>query len=88
LLNARERKPEDADTAFTPQREQKQIEVYKTAFDLFRKYNNVLFGVTFWNISDRHSWLDDFPVQERKDYPLLFDKNLQPKKAYWEIVKF
>jgi endo-1,4-beta-xylanase len=85
---ARARKPEDADTAFSPEREAKQLEVYKMAFELFRKYRNVISGVTFWNIADRYSWLDKFPVRNRKDYPLLFDKNLRPKKAYWQVVKF
>jgi len=85
---ARERKPEDVDTAFSPGKEAKQLEEYKMAFELFRKYRNVISGVTFWNISDRHSWLDNFPVQNRKDYPLLFDQNLQPKRVYWEIVNF
>lgn len=85
---ARMRKQEDADTTFTPEREQKQLEVYKMAFEEFRKYKDVISGVTFWNISDRYSWLDNFPVVNRKDYPLLFDKNGQPKKAYWEVVNF
>lgn len=39
-----------------------------------------------WNISDRHSWLDDFPVRGKKDYPLLFDKALQPKKAFYHVI--
>jgi len=86
--DARDRKAEDANSAFTTEREQRQLEVYKMSFELFRKYKDVLSGVTFWNISDRHSWLDDFPVKGRKDYPLLFDKDLKPKKAYWEVVKF
>ncbi len=85
---ARARKTEDADTAFSQEKEAKQMEVYKMAFELFRKYRNVISGVTFWNIADRYSWLDNFPVQNRKDYPLLFDKNLHPKKAYWEVVNF
>ena len=86
--DARERKPEDANAAFTAEREQQQIEKYKMSFELFRKYKKYITGVTFWNISERYSWLDNFPVQGRKDYPLLFDKNLQPKKAYWEVVKW
>ncbi|HET9430615.1 MAG TPA: endo-1,4-beta-xylanase [Chitinophagaceae bacterium] len=86
--NARERKASDYDTVFTPEKEQLQIAVYKTCFEAFRKYKNVITGVTFWNISDRRSWLDNFPVRGRKDYPLLFDKNLAPKKAYWEVIKF
>ncbi|MBV9987612.1 MAG: endo-1,4-beta-xylanase [Chitinophagaceae bacterium] len=85
--NARERKPEDATTEFTAEKESRQIEMYTRCFRAFEKYRKSITGVTFWNISDRSSWLDNFPVRGRKDYPLLFDKNLQPKKAYWEVVK-
>jgi endo-1,4-beta-xylanase len=84
----RERQPEDSASAFTAAREQQQIEQFKMCFDVFRKHSNALTGVTFWNISDRHSWLDNFPVRGRKDYPLLFDKDLQPKKAFWSVVRF
>jgi endo-1,4-beta-xylanase len=86
--NARERKEEDKHTDFTADKEAKQLEVYKMCFELFRKYKKSISSVTFWNISDRHSWLDDFPVKNRKDYPLLFDKDLQPKKAFWPVVQF
>jgi len=86
--DARERQQEDNNAAFTPEKEKEQIEVYKTCFDLFRKHKTVISSVTFWNISDRHSWLDNFPVRGRKDYPLLFDKDLKPKKVYWEVVNF
>lgn len=85
---SRERRVEDDNTAFTADKEQLQMQQYKNCFELFRKYKNVLSGVTFWNISDRSSWLDNFPVRGRKDYPLLFDKNMLPKKAFWEVVKF
>jgi endo-1,4-beta-xylanase len=86
--SARERKTTDTDTLFTSQKEQNQIDAYKMCFELFRKYREHVSSVTFWNISDRHSWLDNFPVRGRKDYPLLFDKDLKPKKAYWEVVNF
>lgn len=85
---ARNRKADDYDTAFTEQKEKEQIAVYKMCFELFRKHKKSISSVTFWNISDRHSWLDNFPVRDRKDYPLLFDKDLKPKKAYWEVVRF
>jgi endo-1,4-beta-xylanase len=86
--NARERRPEDADTAFTNEKENKQVEIYKMCFEIFRKYRKVITGVTFWNVSDRQSWLDNFPVRGRKDHPLLFDKDMKPKKAYWAVVDF
>jgi endo-1,4-beta-xylanase len=86
--DARERKASDYDTAFTPEKELKQQEVYKMCFEVFRKYRNHITSITFWNISDRRSWLDNFPVRGRKDYPLLFDKNLKKKKAFWDVVNF
>lgn len=86
--NARERRPEDENTTFTAEKEQQQLQVYTMCFELFRKYKAHITGVTFWNISDKGSWLDNFPVRGRKDYPLLFDQSLKPKKVYWEIVKF
>jgi endo-1,4-beta-xylanase len=86
-IDTREKKPDEADT-FTPELEQKQIEKYKMFFKVLREYKKTLTSVTFWNISDKYSWLDYFPVKGRKNYPLLFDQNLQPKKVYWEVIKF
>jgi endo-1,4-beta-xylanase len=86
--NAREKKATDYDTRFTPELETRQAEAYRMYFELFRKYRKTITGVTFWNISDRSSWLDNFPVRGRKDYPLLFDQDLKPKKAYWGVVDF
>jgi endo-1,4-beta-xylanase len=75
-------------TTFTAEKEQKQADQYALIMEILRKNKKNISGVTFWNISDRHSWLDNFPVKGRKDYPLLFDQNLQPKKAYWRVVDF
>lgn len=85
--NARSRKPSDYDTTFSAEKETAQMEKYAMIFRLFHKYKDAITAVTFWNISDRSSWLDNFPVRGRKDYPLLFDRELKPKKVYWEIVK-
>jgi len=90
------------DEGFTPELEQKQIEQYKMAFDIFRQYRKSITGVTFWNVSDKSSWLDgrgggltggaaagaNTPRVRRKAYPLLFDVNGQRKKAYWAVVNF
>jgi endo-1,4-beta-xylanase len=85
--NPRPRREGETD-ALTPELEQKQIEFYKMAFRLMREYDKAITAVTFWNISDRSTWLDQYPVRGRKNYPLLFDVNLKPKKAYWEVVNF
>ena len=86
--NARERRAEDEDTTYSAARQKKQEEAYQMCFELFRKYKANISSVTFWNISDRYSWLDNFPVKNRKDYPLLFDPSLRPKSAYYKVVQF
>ncbi|KAB7729956.1 1,4-beta-xylanase [Rudanella paleaurantiibacter] len=73
---------------FTPEMNEKQAAHYKMLFSVLRKHKKDITGVTFWNVSDKSSWLDNFPVQNRKDYPLLFDVNLAPKKAFHEVVNF
>ena len=85
---ARDRNASDTDTTYSAEKEKLQMEKYRMIFELFRKYKDHIQSVTFWNISDRSSWLDNFPVRNRKDYPLLFDANLKPKKAFWEVVNF
>ncbi|MBL0740675.1 endo-1,4-beta-xylanase [Chryseolinea lacunae] len=86
--NVRAKTAQDFNTEFTAEKEQKQAEIYRTCFELFRKYRSFISGVTFWNVSDRNSWLDNFPVRDRKDYPLLFDQNLKRKNAYGKVAEF
>ena len=71
---------------YTSEREKLQTEQYEMAFRIFRKYKNVISSVTFWNVSDKYSWLDR--RGRGKAYPLLFDTTYQPKKAYWQVVNF
>jgi endo-1,4-beta-xylanase len=73
---------------YTPELEKKQADKYAELFKIFREYKKVITGVTFWNVSDKYTWLDEYPVQGRKNFPLLFDQNQQPKKAYWSVVNF
>ncbi len=70
---------------FTSEMEQKQLEKYQMVFEVFRKYKKQITGVTFWNLSDKYSWLDS---RGRKNFPLLFDTELKPKKAFYEVIKF
>ncbi len=83
----RQKRPGEIDT-YTEDAERRQTEQYKMVFDIFRHNKKTITGITFWNISDKRTWLDGYPVPGRKNYPLLFDVNNKPKKAYWEVVKF
>jgi endo-1,4-beta-xylanase len=69
--NARERKQKTPIQNSLLIKRTAQIEMYKRCFKVFEKYKKSLTSVTFWNISDRSSWLDNFPVSGRKDYPLI-----------------
>ena len=75
----------DSINPFTPEMEEPQRDKYKMIFDVFRQHRDKLTGITFWNLYDRYTWLDG---RGRKNYPLLFDMNRQPKKAYWDVVNF
>jgi endo-1,4-beta-xylanase len=85
--NMRPRRPGEMDD-YTPETEKRQNSQYQRIFKIFRDYRKVITGVTFWNVSDRNTWLDHYPVNGRKNYPLLFDTGLKPKKAFWEVVQF
>lgn len=76
------------ETELTPQLEQRQAARYKALFKLFRDNAQHITSVTTWGTSDDRSWLDNFPVNGRNDYPLLFDDSHQPKDAYTAAVDF
>jgi len=63
---------------------------YASYFRVFREEAEAyrLTGVTFWGIADDHTWLDDFPVKGRKDWPLLFDIHHRPKDAFWKAAQW
>lgn len=73
-------------TAPTAEMVERQEELYDRIFSLFREYKGVLTAVTFWGAADDYTWLDDFPARGRKNWPLVFDVNHQPKGAYWKLV--
>ena len=43
--------------------------------------------VGFWGTHDGRSWLNDYPVKGRTNYPLLFDRDYQPKPAFDAVIK-
>lgn len=62
-------------------------ERYASIFKLFLKHKDKISRVTFWGVHDGQSWLNDWPIKGRTNYPLPFDKNLQHKPAYDSILK-
>ena len=69
----------------------KEIEIqlakrYKDIFKLFMKHQDKISRVTFWGVIDQYSWLNDWPIKGRTNYPLLFNREYQPKLAYKTLV--
>ncbi|WP_020619980.1 endo-1,4-beta-xylanase [Paenibacillus daejeonensis] len=63
-----------------------QAQRYGELFRALQEHSDIIDGVVFWGIADNHTWLNGFPV-ERTDAPMPFDRELQPKPAYWAILE-
>lgn len=59
---------------------------YEEIFELFLKHEDKISRVTFWGVNDRYSWLNNWPIRGRTNYPLLFDRDYEPKQAYYRVV--
>lgn len=61
---------------------------YVRYFNIFRFHKDKISNVTFWGVTDAGSWLNNWPVPGRMNYPLLFDRNNNPKEAYFGVINF
>jgi endo-1,4-beta-xylanase len=59
---------------------------YEKLFKLFIKHADKIDRVTFWGVSDGNSWLNGWPIRNRTNYPLLFDRKYKPKLAYKSVA--
>lgn len=64
----------------------KQANRYRDLFEALKEHKEMVGGVVFWGIADNHTWLSTFPVNRRTEAPLLFDKQMQAKPAFWGVV--
>jgi len=66
--------------------EQIQSKAYGDLFRLFLKYKTNVTRITFWGVNDGQSWLNNWPIGGRTNYPLLFDRNFKPKPAFYSVI--
>lgn len=59
---------------------------YLDFFNLFLKYQDDVSRVTLWGVSDSQSWKNNWPVRGRTDYPLLINRNNEPKPVVAKII--
>jgi endo-1,4-beta-xylanase len=60
---------------------------YAELFGSYLRHRGTVARVTFWGVTDRDSWLNNWPVRGRTNYPLLFDRNGRPKPAFAAVVQ-
>lgn len=61
-------------------------EYYTHLFKIYNQYSENISRVTLWGLNDQQSWRNYHPIHGRSDYPLLFDRNNQPKPAFYSII--
>ena len=66
--------------------QQKLTDRYRDLFALFQKHSDKVNRITFWGVTDKGSWLNNWPVRGRTAYPLLWDRQGNPKPAYNAVV--
>ena len=62
----------------------RQAEVFRAVFEGLRSRSSVT-SVTTWGVTDNESWLNTSPT-ERSNFPLMFDREGEPKPAFWAVV--
>ena len=60
---------------------------YAQLFEIFYRKRDKIDRVTMWGIHDGMSWKNDYPIPNRTNYPLVWDRNRQPKPAFDAILK-
>lgn len=67
--------------------QQQLAQRYAELFRVFLKHSGQISRVTFWGVTDADSWKNNWPVPGRTDYPLLFDRQGQPKPAFDAVIR-
>jgi endo-1,4-beta-xylanase len=73
-------------TGLPPEIDARLTARYRQLFELFLKYRKTVARVSTWGTHDGESWKNNFPVRGRTNYPLLFDRALQPKAAHAALL--
>ena len=59
---------------------------YLDFFKIYEKHKDQISRITLWGVSDKTSWLNDWPVEGRTAYPLLFDRDYNAKPVVDKII--
>ena len=71
--------------ALPAEMQQRLARRYADVFGLFLRHE--VERVTFWGVTDAHTWLDDFPIPGRVNHPLLWDRDGREKPAFAAVAE-
>ena len=66
--------------------EEKLAKRYEEIFKIYLKHRDKIDRITLWGTTDAETWLNNFPIRGRTNYPLLFDRKMAPKPAYFRLL--
>lgn len=66
--------------------QQQLADRYRAVFSQMLRHPAVV-NITFWGSNDGRSWLNNFPVRNRTNHPLLFDRQLKNKPAHAAVLE-
>lgn len=85
---------EQADPALNPYSaglpddvQEKLARRYAELFEVFLRHRKEITRVTFWGLDDGQSWLNHFPIRGRTNHPLLLNRELLPKPAFFAVLR-
>jgi endo-1,4-beta-xylanase len=85
-MTASETGPNPYPHGLPPAMQQKLAQRYGEVVAAILRHPSVVM-INFWGTDDGHSWLNDFPVKNRVNHPLLFDRQLEPKPAHDAVIR-
>lgn len=59
---------------------------YGSLFRLFVEHDSSIDRITFWGLTDGDSWLNDWPIRGRTNYPLLYNRDFTIKQPVQDAI--
>ena len=70
-----------------PEEKTKELEQrWLDLFTIYRRHAAQISRVNVWGIADHNSWLNNWPIHGRTNYPLLFDRQYKEKPVVRKII--
>ncbi|ULC60712.1 endo-1,4-beta-xylanase [Flaviramulus sp. BrNp1-15] len=66
--------------------QQELADRYAELFEIFYRKRDKIDRVTFWGIHDDMSWKNGYPIANRTNYTLLYDRDKNPKPAFDAVL--